>query len=231
MKALFTPRTAGEKMVVITSLLALIFWSYPETLVHAQGVQDAAVESALVFEVKNPAQNQITTEKPITPENILAQNLKKYLEDHNSPLAEYSEQIITYNKWKMALSISWVESNFGKYCPGKSNNCSGIGVAPGHPLWRTYPDKLAWFEDLNKLLNKPFYAEKYNTFRKMKGIYVYPGSENWVRGAEKKFAELSRLEEVSKQTENTLTESKETPKLISSNIALLTFPSIASNLD
>jgi hypothetical protein len=44
-----------------------------------------------------------------------------------------------------------------------------------------------------KLMEKPIYKDKYTTFRKMKGIYVYPGSEGWVKGAEKKYGELMAL--------------------------------------
>jgi hypothetical protein len=88
----------------------------------------------------------------------------------------------------------------GKYC--FDNNCSGIGVKPGHPSWRKYSTKLDWFVDLNTLLEKPIYKEKYTTFRKMKGVYVQPGSESWVYGAQKKYDELmaiTQAAEIAKQ--------------------------------
>jgi hypothetical protein len=74
-----------------------------------------------------------------------------------------------------------------------------MGGSPSSPTWRKYPDKLAWFKDLSALLQKPIYSEKYTTFRKMKGVYVQPGSENWVRGAEKIKSELVALQEKSEQ--------------------------------
>ena len=94
-------------------------------------------------------------------------------------------------QWQRALAVSYVESHMGLYC--FDNNCSGIGVKPGHPSWRKYPTKLEWFKDLSKLLEKPIYKEKYTTFAKMKGVYVQPGSANWVNGAQKKYNELIAL--------------------------------------
>lgn len=196
MKALFTLKPQTKRMLVGAVLLSLIPLGFPGTTLAS--TVEAGVNSALVFEVKNPIQNQNSISyNEIVVNDPLVVKLEAYLEKHNSPLAEYSAQIIQEKHWKKALAISWVESNFGRRCA--NNNCSGIGVAPGHPAWRKYPTKLDWFKDMNALLDKPIYSEKYTTFRAMKGIYVYPGSENWVRGAEQKFAELSALEEQARE--------------------------------
>jgi hypothetical protein len=113
------------------------------------------------------------------------------LEKHRSPLAEFAGEMVKQPQWQRALAISWVESNFCKR--HMDNNCSGIGVAPGHKLWRKYETHLDWFKDMSALMEKPIYKEKYTTFQKMKGVYVQPGSANWVNGAQKKYNELIKL--------------------------------------
>ncbi len=47
------------------------------------------------------------------------------------------------------------------------------------------------------LLEKPIYKEKYITFKQMNGVYVQPGSANWINGATKKYTELVKLTEES----------------------------------
>ncbi len=206
MKALFTLESAKKIAVVITLAISITPLVYPEVMRAALSPQTQSNQQ-LVFEIKDFSKIQtqnLLNINAIISEDPLTKNLKSYLEKHGSPLAQYAEEIPNFPQWQRALAISWVESNFGKHCPGKSNNCSGIGVAPGHPLWRTYPTKLDWFEDLSKLLEKPIYKERYTTCKKMKGIYVYPGSSNWVYGCEKKLNELNQLTEDAEQERITL---------------------------
>lgn len=151
---------------------------------------NSAEETPAIVTVTQPSQNSLSIEE-VQSNDTLSIKLKQYLEKHNSPLAEYSAEIVKQPQWERALAISWVESNFGRRCA--DNNCSGIGVEPGHRLWRKYPTKLDWFKDMSALMEKPIYKEKYKTFRQMKGVYVSPGTENWVRGAEVKYAALTNL--------------------------------------
>lgn len=201
MKALFTLKSAINQstMVAFAALVSLSAVIYPELALGAS-LQTQGQDQLTVFEIKDPSvitnKNLQTTTNSLTYDQIVASDpyavrLKAYLEKHNSPLAEYADQMVTLPDWQKALAISWVESNFGIHCA--DNNCSGIGVAPGHPSWRRYPNKLEWFKDMTALLQKPIYKEKYTTFRQMKGIYVYPGSEAWVNGAQKKYNELMAL--------------------------------------
>jgi hypothetical protein len=148
------------------------------------------------LEVKNLNSKTETGEKSLAIETVIANdplvnNLKLYLEKHRSPLAEFAGEMVKQPQWQRALAISWVESNFCKR--HMDNNCSGIGVAPGHKLWRKYETHLDWFKDMSALMEKPIYKEKYTTFQKMKGVYVQPGSANWVNGAQKKYNELIKL--------------------------------------
>lgn len=218
MTALFIPRFAKEKSIILI-LFLLIVWVYPEISLGAS-LQSKEQNQPLVFEVKNPILNSQTDNQGLKLDEIaendpLVNNLKIYLEKHRSPLAEYAEEIVLQEDWQKALAISWVESNFGKYC--FDENCSGIGVKPGHPSWRKYPNKLAWFKDLSQLLQKPIYKDRFNTCRKMKGVYVQPGSEKWVRGCEQKLNELTKLAKESEKQRQLIAQ-KQTEK-----IALATF--------
>lgn len=162
----------------------------------AASLQTTGQDSLLVFEVKNPIPNpeenkNLLTYNEIVASDPLVENLRSYLQQLNSPLAEYTEEIVKQPQWQRALAISWVESNM---CRRQvDNNCSGIGVAPGHKLWRKYPTKLDWFKDMTNLLEMPLYKEKYTTFKQMKGVYVQPGSYRWVYGAQAKYDELMAL--------------------------------------
>jgi hypothetical protein len=199
MKALFNLKSALNKSALINlaALVTLVPAIYPE-VAAAQTTQAPKVNSAIVFEINDPSkledsdqnQNLLTVEE-LKNTDPLTLKLRVYLEEHNSPLAAYADELHKQPQWQRALAISWVESNFGRFCA--NNNCSGIGVAPGHPAWRKYDTKLDWFKDMSALMETPRYKEKYTTFEKMRGIYVYPGTDNWVYGSKKKYAELMAL--------------------------------------
>lgn len=125
----------------------------------------------------------------------LVRLVSDYLKQQKSPLEVYTAEIVQLPRFEMALAVSKVESGMGVRCAGKDNNCSGIGVHPTHPSWRRYPTKLHWFKDMSALMEKPFYKERYNTCQKMRGVYVVPGSDNWVRGCQKVYNDLVKIRE------------------------------------
>lgn len=226
MTALFIPHFAKEKSIIILIFFSLSVWIYPE-ISMAASLQSEGQNQPLIFEVKNPISNSQSENAGLQLDEIaqndpLVNNLRIYLEKHRSPLAEYADQIILEPQWPRALAISWVESNFCRKSADK--NCSGIGVAPGHRLWRKYPTHLEWFKDMTALLEKPIYKEKYTTFKKMKGVYVQPGSMRWVYGAQTKYDELIKLAEES-AAQRQLIAQKQAEK-----VALATFPGL-SNLE
>lgn len=199
MKALLALKSAVNQSTVIgfITLVTLVPVIYPETSLAANSLQIQG-EKSLVFQIKHPniiQQNQnlpALSYTALAGQDPLVIKLQNYLQEHNSPLAEYSSEIVRQPNWEKALAVSYVESNMGIHC--YDNNCSGIGVKPGHPSWRKYPTKLDWFKDLSLLLEKPLYKDRFNTFEKMRGVYVQPGSANWVYGAKKIYAELMILE-------------------------------------
>lgn len=196
MTASTTLQSAMKKTIKSLVFLPLIIsLVYPE-ISMAQASQTIG-EKALVFSIEPTQKEEITKPKSIkfdelANNDLLVIKLREYLDKHNSPLSVYADKIIKEPQWKRALAISWVESNFGRKCA--DNNCSGIGVKPGHPLWRKYSTKLIWFEDLNRLLERPMYKERFTTFKDMCGVYVQPCNKNWLLGATKKYNELEAIE-------------------------------------
>lgn len=221
MTALFIPEFLRGKAPFLAALISLTVWVHPGAWVLASA-NETSEQNPLVFEVKNPIPNLFAkTDEGLQIHEIVANdplvnNLEIYLKKHNSPLAEYADQIIRQPQWQRALAISYVESHFGRFC--HSNNCSGIGGAPGQKSWRKYDNKLEWFKDMSALMEKPMYKEKYNTFQKMRGVYVQPGSANWVNGATKKYNELIKLTEESENQRIALAHKT------SEILALATFP-------
>ena len=113
------------------------------------------------------------------------EKLKQYLEEKKSPFAEIVGTIAELKHWKMVLAISNSESSLGKNC--YTNNCSGIGVEPGHPYWREYATKADWAKDMDKLIEKRY---KDWTLEEMNGVYNHPGSANWIMASKQILEEL-----------------------------------------
>ena len=113
--------------------------------------------------------------------------LKEYLASKHSPFVEIVDTVAKLKHWKLVLAISNSESTLGKRCYG--NNCSGIGVAPGHPLWRNYASTREWAQDLDRLLDKRY---KDWTLERMNGVYNQPGSKNWLLAAKQVLEELQQ---------------------------------------
>lgn len=113
------------------------------------------------------------------------EKLKEYLEEKRSPFVEIVNTIAELKHWKLILAISNSESTLGKRC--YNNNCSGIGVEPGHPLWREYENKAEWAKDLDRLIEKRY---KDWTLEEMNGVYNQPGSQNWLLASKQVLEEM-----------------------------------------
>jgi len=106
---------------------------------------------------------------------IRKERLHTYLKNKNTPFAEVSDIIAEQKHWKLILAISFAESTFGRNCV--DNNCSNIGVKPGHDYWRKYASLGDWVKDFNKLLERR-YSDW--TLEEMNGVYVQPKNPNWL---------------------------------------------------
>ncbi len=198
MKAPLALNSVIEKAVVILAFLPLVFMIYPESVAAAFVAQNMGTK-ALVFEIDSKSSQKLLSYDELAQYHahtdmnaLLAPKVKAYLEAKGSPLAVYADEIVQQPQWQRALAISYVESNFGKRCA--DNNCSGIGGAPSMKSWRKYPNKLEWFKDLSRLLEKPTYKEKFTSCNTMNGVYN-AGSKTWVNGCNKASNELIALTE------------------------------------
>ena len=149
-----------------------------------ENVNDKIPNSA-VYNLSMDQLENYLTETLKTPELKLAeilalrkQKLKVYLAEKNSPFVDIVDTLAELKHWQLVLAISNSESTLGKRC--YNNNCSGIGVKPGHPLWRDYSSKAEWAKDLDRLIEKRY---KDWTLDEMNGVYNKPGSDNWAFAA------------------------------------------------
>lgn len=125
-----------------------------------------------------------------TPEELLntkrKERLTDFLRSYDSPFAQSEETIQAFldsKNMRLMLAISFVESTMGKRC--YYNNCSGIGGYP--PDLRKYDNFAGWVKDFDELLEKRY---KGLPIEKFMGLYVQPGSPNWINGVRKVLADL-----------------------------------------
>jgi len=114
-----------------------------------------------------------------------AEKIKEYLTGKKAPFAEYAGTIARQPHWQLILAISFAESSWGKNCV--DNNCSNIGVKPGHELWRDYDNYGEWIVDFNRLLERRY---KDWTLKEMCGVYVKPCNKNWLLATTQVLGEL-----------------------------------------
>lgn len=114
-------------------------------------------------------------------------DLRAYFESRNSSFAdeETTEAFLSSNNMKLMIAISFVESTMGKKC--YYNNCSGIGGYP--PNLRKYDSYVDWVKDFDALLERRY---KGMAPEEMMGVYVQPGSPNWINGVKQILTELNQ---------------------------------------
>ncbi len=113
-------------------------------------------------------------------------SLRAYFESRNSPFADDDatlDAFLNSNNMKLMIAISFVESTMGKKCYYK--NCSGIGGYP--PNLRKYDSFAEWVKDFDALLEKRY---KGMEPEELMGVYVQPGSPNWINGVKQILGEL-----------------------------------------
>src|SRR3989344_4714273 len=157
--------------------------------------QGIKVVSQQVIDVASPVFTALIKgsrdEKELLAEELALrkEKLKQYLASYNSPFAEDDgalEAFATSKNMKLMVAISFVESTFGKHC--YYYNCSGIGGTP--PNLRKYESYAEWIFDFDALLE-----ERYKDLppEKFIGLYVQPGSPNWIFGVKQVIQELEEI--------------------------------------
>lgn len=117
---------------------------------------------------------------------IRKEKLRAYLESKNSPFAKDEatlDAFVASKNMKLMVAISFVESTFGKNC--YYYNCSGIGGTP--PKLRKYNGYAEWVKDFDELLESRYKGVPPEDFI---GLYVQPGSPNWIYGVKQVIREF-----------------------------------------
>lgn len=151
--------------------------------VFSQQVIDVAspVFAALVKENREPEVDLEAVELAARKDK-----LRTYLKSKNSPFAEDEaalDAFVASKNMKLMVAISFVESTFGKNC--YYYNCSGIGGTP--PKLRKYEGYAEWIKDFDDLLERRYKGVPPEEFI---GLYVQPGSANWLYGVKQVIREF-----------------------------------------
>lgn len=133
------------------------------------------------------AQKRVQAQKQAEAEiiKIRTAQIRDYLISKKSPFADYAGIIAQQSHWQLILAISFAESSWGRNCT--DNNCSNIGVKPGHEMWHEYDTYGDWIVDFNKLLDRRY---KDWTLDDMCGVYVKPCNRNWLLATRQVLEEL-----------------------------------------
>lgn len=153
---------------IIFVLLAIVLLATAKTAYAAEEVYEPSAT------IRSEGEN---------PMDLRAIVLKKYLESHDSPLAEYADVFVENSEeygldWRLVPAISGVESTFGKHIPYKSYNA--YGWANGAYNFNSWEDSIGV---VSKTLSEKYIARGANTTREIARIYA-PPSSTWARNVE-----------------------------------------------
>jgi hypothetical protein len=150
------------------------------------------VFSQQVIDVASPVfaafikENREPEEVPVDQLAIRKEKLRLYLKSKRSPFVDDEatlDAFVASKNMKMMVAISFVESTYGQHC--YYYNCSGIGGTP--PGLRKYDSYAEWVKDFDALLERRY---KDVPPEKFIGLYVQPGSPNWIYGVKKVLQEF-----------------------------------------
>ena len=183
----------------VAGVLFNLYFAQPlaESEVYNVFVAKAALAKAQIIDVGSYVFSKLMNDNHETPaelaQAVLAQRkqqIKQYLISKRSPFAADNTALtalVNAKNMKLILAISFVESNFGKHC--YFYNCSGIGGTP--PNLRKYTSYADWIADFDNLLESRY---KGLAPEKFIGLYVQPGSPNWIYGVNQVLNEFAELE-------------------------------------
>jgi hypothetical protein len=163
---------------------------YSKTKLAQEGVK---VYSQQVIDIASPifaklVKDNREPERDLEAEQLALrkEKLKAYLISKKSPFAEDEDALdafVSSKNMKLMVAISFVESTFGKHC--YYYNCSGIGGTP--PNLRKYDSYAEWIADFDSLLERRYKDLEPEQFI---GLYVQPGSPNWLYGVKQVIREF-----------------------------------------
>ena len=129
--------------------------------------------SAEYLVAEQSAQIKVSETDIVDKRNII---LKKYLESKNSPLANFSEQIIYSSDkyeldWRLIPAITGVESGFGNHMPKNSYNA--YGWANGAHSFNSWNESI---EIVTKTLREKYKDRGAQSISQIGRIYAPPSS-------------------------------------------------------
>ncbi len=172
-----------------------LYWSAPiaETQTYNFIADQASIAKSQFIDMASPVFQKLLRDNYMDEDvelDKLKAQLKEYLTSKKSPFAQDDATLTALaqaKNMKMIIAISFVESNFGKHC--YYYNCSGIGGSV--PGLRKYESYAAWVQDFDSLLERRY---KDLPVEKFIGLYVQPGSPNWLRGVRQVLEDFRKLE-------------------------------------
>lgn len=127
-------------------------------------------------------------------QELLSQKVKEYLQEKNSPLAEYAFVLVTVRNWKKIVALSNAESSMCRKYPTQLANCWGVG---GSKMWDMGDNLAQGIIGMNHFLNAyPKGKTKYSqmSFKQMNGLYKQPAADHWVYNNESIYNDLVAIE-------------------------------------
>ena len=126
----------------------------------------------------------------------LTENLRTYLQNYNSPLAEYAHVLVELKNWKKIIALSNAESTMCRRYPVSTANCWGVG---GANMWDMGDNLGEGVKSMDHFLrNYPTRSKvKYDLmpFEHMNGFYKQPAADHWVVNNKVIYDELVELEQ------------------------------------
>lgn len=110
--------------------------------------------------------------------------LSQFLNQHQSPLAEYSQYILDRAEhygidYRLVPAIAMCESNVGKRMPSSdSHNAWGISVETGETSGANFPNWLYAIDWVSRYLKEKYYARGITSLIDIGAIYAPPSVEN-----------------------------------------------------
>lgn len=115
--------------------------------------------------------------------DLKVKKVKTFLESYDSPLVPFAKTFVTEAEnngldWKLVVSISGVESTFGKQIPAGSFNGWGWGIPTGASSGLGFKDWNDGIATVSKGLKEKYFDKGLNDLPKIMAVYA-PPSHSW----------------------------------------------------
>ncbi len=183
--------SASDRFFVGASLVGILLWTFAP---HVAAAQVATGDHSFVFETNDFSGLQdwplptfpqeyfanafLGNQDSLTVPDLRAEELQKYLELKNSPLAGHVETLLKQDHYRLIIGISFAESNFCKRNI-RPHNCWGIGG--------DYPESYSNYDEAviraNQLIDK-YQDSGLTNPQLMRDRWVGWKNHNWILAVE-----------------------------------------------